>query len=176
VLYPAAMDAVVSRGDEAEICTRFANRIRAYGVLHLRDRSAADDLVQHVLVAVVVALREARIEDPEHLEHYVFGTARNTVMAMRRGTTRQDKISDAVAKTIPKDYEPSWRHLDRKRVEHCLLLLESRDRAVVLATYLEEKEPDEIATALQLTLGNVRVIRHRALTKLQGCVEQGASA
>jgi len=171
-----ALQVVASQGDEEAICARFANRIRAYGVLHLRDRSAADDLVQHVLVAVVVALREARIEDPDHIEHYVFGTAHNTVMAMRRGTTRQDKIADAVAQTMPTDYEPSWRSLDRKRLEHCLLLLESRDRAVVLATYLEEKEPDEIASALQLTLGNVRVIRHRALTKLQGCVEQGASA
>jgi RNA polymerase sigma factor (sigma-70 family) len=170
------MDVVASQGDEAAICARFANRIRAYGVLHLRDRSAADDLVQHVLVAVVVALREARIEDPERLEHYVFGTARNTVMAMRRGTHRQEKIADAVAKTLPQDYVPSWRPLDRKRLEHCLLLLESRDRAVVLATYLEEKEPDEIATAMQLTLGNVRVIRHRALTKLQTCCEHGASA
>jgi len=37
-----------------------------------------------------------------------------------------------------------------------LLLLDARDRAVVLATYLEEKEPDEIATAMQLSLGNVR--------------------
>ena len=57
-----------------------------------------------------------------------------------------------------------------------MLLLDARDRAVVLATYLEEKEPDEIATAMQLSLGNVRVIRHRALSKLQTCVEPGASA
>ncbi|HET9989886.1 MAG TPA: sigma-70 family RNA polymerase sigma factor [Kofleriaceae bacterium] len=170
------MEPAEGRLDEAAICARFANRIRSYGLLHLRDRSAADDLVQHVLIAVVVALREARIEQTEHLEHYVFGTARNTVMAMRRGTTRQERIADEVAKTIPQDYVPSWRPLDRKRLEHCLLLLDSRDRAVVLATYLEEKEPDEIASAMQLSLGNVRVIRHRALTKLQGCVEHGATA
>ena len=62
--WKAVVGVIGEHDDEAEICNRFANRIRAYGVLHLRDRSAADDLVQHVLVAVVVALREARIEDP----------------------------------------------------------------------------------------------------------------
>jgi RNA polymerase sigma-70 factor (ECF subfamily) len=46
---------------------------------------------------------------------------------------------------------------------------------VVLATFLEDRDADEIGSTLSLTAGNVRVIRHRALARLQVCVEGEAS-
>ena len=41
----------------------------------------------------------------------------------------------------------------------------------MLATFLEDRDADEIGKALELSPGNVRVIRHRALARLQACVE-----
>ena len=48
--------------------------------------------------------------------------------------------------------------------------LEDRERAVVLLTFYAEKNAAEVCTELQLTAGNVRVIRHRAIERLRRCV------
>ena len=76
---------------------------------------------------------------------------------------------------MPDGYEPSPLQVDPARLEDCLRRLEARERAVVLATFLEDRDAGEIARTLSLTAGNVRVIRHRALAHLQVCVEGRAS-
>jgi RNA polymerase sigma-70 factor, ECF subfamily len=167
----------LSMGDENEraLCERYAGRIRAYGFRHLRDGIAADDLVQHVLLSVLQALREGRVEDRDRLDAYVLGTCRNAVMDMRRGVARQRRVAERAAAGLPEGYEPQHLSVDRARLEQCLHALEARDRAVVLATFLEDRDADEIGNAMQLSAGNVRVIRHRALAKLQACVGVGAA-
>ena len=42
---------------EAELCRRLGPRIRLYGLRHLRDRHAAADLVQQVLLLSLECLR-----------------------------------------------------------------------------------------------------------------------
>ena len=42
--------------------------------------------------------------------------------------------------------------------------------AIVVGTFAYDRDADEIGRALELSPGNVRVIRHRALQKLQECV------
>ena len=161
--------------DERAICVKFAGRIQAYGLRHLRDRQAAQDLVQLVLLSVLQALRAGRVEDPTRLDAYVLGTCRNAVMDMRRGDARQRRVAQESSAGLPEGYEPSLLQVDRARLEDCLRRLEARERAVVLATFLEDLDADEIGLTLDLTAGNVRVIRHRALAHLQGCVEGGPS-
>jgi RNA polymerase sigma-70 factor (ECF subfamily) len=161
--------------DERAMCEKFAGRIHAYGLRHLRDRPAAQDLVQHVLLAVLQALRAGSVEDPTRLDAYVLGTCRNAVMDMRRGAARQRRVAQESAAGLPEGYEPSPLQVDRARLEDCLRRLEARERVVVLATFLEDRDADEIARTLSLTAGNVRVIRHRALAHLQVCVEGEAS-
>ena len=161
--------------EERELCRKYAERIRGYGLRHLRDATAAADLVQHVLIAVLQAVRAGKVEQLDRLDAYVLGTCRYAVMDMRRGEARQQKIAAREAAELPEydGYEPA-RGLDRMRLEHCLRHLEERDRAVVLATFLEDRDADEIGKALELSPGNVRVIRHRALARLQACVEGSA--
>jgi RNA polymerase sigma-70 factor, ECF subfamily len=156
---------------EREICLKFATRIRAYGLRHLRDTSAAHDLVQTVLLAVLQALREGRVDDPSRLDAYVFGACRNATMDMRRGDARRRRLADRAGAGLPEGYEPEWPRVDRMRLENCLRGLEPRDRAVVFATFVEDRDAEEIADAMKLTPGNVRVIRHRAIARLQACVE-----
>jgi RNA polymerase sigma-70 factor (ECF subfamily) len=60
--------------------------------------------------------------------------------------------------------------LDQERLSSCLDRLSERERSVVLMTFYEDKQADEVAALLALTAGNVRVIRHRALERLRDCV------
>jgi len=160
VLEPSAVD-------ERELCQMFAGRIRGYGLRHLRDAAAAEDLVQHVLVAVLQAVRAGKVEN---VASYVFGTCRFAVRDMQRAEARQRKIAEANRAVLPEDYEPPWPQVDRVRLEMCLLGLDARERSIVIATFAYDRDADEIGRAFDLSAGNVRVIRHRALTKLQTCV------
>jgi RNA polymerase sigma-70 factor (ECF subfamily) len=167
--------APVGTEPERVICHKYAGRIRSYGLRHLRNTAAAEDLVQHVLLIVLQALREGRVDDPSRLDAYVLGTCRNSVMDLRRGAARQRRVAERAAAERPEGYEPNWVAADRLRVEHCLRHLEPRDFAVIVGTFFEDRDADEIGRALQLSAGNVRVIRHRALARLQQCVEGGGA-
>jgi RNA polymerase sigma-70 factor (ECF subfamily) len=155
---------------EESLCRTYAGRIRGYGLRHLRDPAAAEDLVQHVLLVVLQAARAGKIENPEQLGAYVLGTCRYAVRDMQRGAARQRKIAAQNAAVLPDGYEPNLSSVDRARLEHCLMALDARARAIILATFAYEHDTDEIGREFELSAGNVRVIRHRALASLQTCI------
>jgi RNA polymerase sigma-70 factor (ECF subfamily) len=165
---------LVEPESERALCLRYASRVRAYGLRHLRDRALAEDFLQHVLMSVLQAVREGRVEDPARMDAYVLGTCRHAAYDFRRGDARRKRLAEENAALLPAGYDAPWAALDRRRLEDCLQRLEARDRAVVLATFVEDRDSDEIARLLELSAGNVRVIRHRALSRLQGCMQGGA--
>jgi RNA polymerase sigma-70 factor, ECF subfamily len=160
---------------ERELCRKYAGRIRGYGLRHLRDASAAEDLVQHVLLILLAAVREGRAGEPARLDGWVLVTCRNVVMDLRRGEQRQRRLAAESAAGLPEGYLPEWTAVDRMRLEQCLWGLEPRELSVVMGTYIEDRDAGEIGQALQLSAGNVRVIRHRALARLQACIEGRAA-
>jgi RNA polymerase sigma-70 factor (ECF subfamily) len=163
-------DAVTS-DEERELCRTYEARIRGYGLRHLRDAAAAADLVQQVLLAVLQAVREGKVEQPDRMGAYVLGTCRYTVRDIQRREARQRRVAEETAVIRPEGYEPRWAGVDLRRLENCMMGLEPRDRGVVMATFVYERDADEIGRAFDLSPGNVRVIRHRALARLQACVE-----
>ena len=76
------------REAEAELCRRFAPRIRLYGLRHLRSEDRAADLVQSVLLSVLDAARSGRVEQAEQLDRFVLGTCRNVACRVRETETR----------------------------------------------------------------------------------------
>jgi RNA polymerase sigma-70 factor, ECF subfamily len=157
---------------EEELWTRFASRVRQYGLRHLRDPRDADDLVQQALLAVLEALHAGRVADPSRLEHYVLGTCRQLVWDTHRGASRRRMLGERIP--APPPVEPELAAADRWKLEGCFQKLPDRERNVVAMTFVEERTASEISEALSLSEGNVRVLRHRALLKLQACMEAGA--
>ena len=66
---------------EAELFRRLAPRVRLYGLRHLRDPAAADDLVQDVLLMTFDSLRAGKVREDERLASYVLGTCRRMARA-----------------------------------------------------------------------------------------------
>lgn len=158
--------------EERSLCQRYANRIRSYGRCHLRDGAAAEDLVQQVLLVLLQSLRAGRVKDVQNLDKYVFGICRNASMEMRRRTIRARRIAEQSAVAAPPEgYEPSS-PLDAAQLDRCLERLEPRARGVVLATFVDERDAQEVGRSMGLSAGNVRVIRHRALAQLQRCMQR----
>ena len=150
---------------EAELCRRFAPRIRLYGLRHLRDRHAAADLVQQVLMMTLERLRAGKLREPERLASFVLGMSRRVVLENFRGTARRERLLELYGITEEELETEEPRVFERERLAACLEALSERERSVVIASFFDEHSP-----GLGLSSGNVRVIRHRALRKLRECM------
>ena len=155
---------------EAELYRRLAPRVRLYGLRHLRDRHAAHDLVQQVMLMTLERLRAGKLREPEKIASFVLGMCRMTVLEIRRGTWRRETLLETYGQTAEAVDAPEPLALDAGRLAECLQALAERERSVVSLTFLAEKPSDEVAKALGLSAGNVRVIRHRALARLRECM------
>jgi RNA polymerase sigma-70 factor (ECF subfamily) len=157
------------REAEEEMCRRMGPRVRLYGLRHLRSASAADDLVQQVLLKVLEALRAARLREPDKLAHFVLGTCRMTVLDSRRSSHRQEELLAIFGGDLVPAPSPMPR-VDDDRLARCVQALKERERSVVVMTFYDEQTAAETASSLGISEANVRVIRHRAIHQLRGCM------
>jgi RNA polymerase sigma-70 factor (ECF subfamily) len=156
---------------EAEICRRLGPRIRLYGLKHLRNEAAAKDLMQDVLIMMLEKLREGAIREPERLASFVLGAARQMVVDGRRSVVRRVRILEAFPIDLMPSDEEASEPLDTARLGDCLGALPERERSVLVMTFYDDRPADAVASELGLSAGNVRVIRHRGLERLRGCME-----
>lgn len=162
------------RAAEADVCRRFAERIRHYGLRHLRDADHARELVQMVLVAVLEALRAGRVADPARLDRFVLGTCRHLALRIRDADARAEPTDVAALPIAAEALEPTG--LDAEALFRCMNRLDVRARTVLQMTFYRDRETAEIAAVLDTSPGNVRVVRHRALADLRRCLEHPAEA
>jgi RNA polymerase sigma-70 factor (ECF subfamily) len=158
---------------ESELYRRLAPRVRLYGLRHLRDRDAAADLVQHVLLLALESLRAGKLREPDRIVSFVLGTSRMTVLEMRRGTWRRETLLETWGETAEGFEAPEPLALDPDRLAQCLEGLNERERSVVVLSFFADKQADEVGAELSISAGNVRVIRHRALGRLRECMGAG---
>jgi RNA polymerase sigma-70 factor (ECF subfamily) len=155
---------------EAELFHRMAPRIRLYGLRHLRDEHATDDLTQHVLVTTIEALRAGRLREPEKLASFVLGTCRMTVLDQRRGVQRKERLLAQFGQDLPSVAQPPIPHLDHEHLTRCVQSLKERERTVIVMTFYDEQTGADVANFLGVSEANVRVIRHRAIRQLRDCM------
>lgn len=155
---------------EAELFRRMAPRIRRYGLKHLRDEFAADDLTQQVLLTTMGALREGRLREPEKLASFVLGTCRMTVMDLRRNLQRRERLLERHGEEMLGGVTMPEPLLDYEQLARCVQGLRERERTVVVMTFYDEQCGADVAGMLGVTENHVRVMRHRALRQLRECM------
>lgn len=155
---------------EAELYRRMAPRVRRYGLCHLRDSDAANDLMQVVMLRVIQQLREGKVREPQRIVSFVFGTCRMVLLEGQRSEALHERLLEQwgdVLSVADISVEP---RLDHLRVADCLRGLAERERSVIVLSFYDERTADDVASMLGTTAGNVRVIRHRGLAHLRDCV------
>jgi RNA polymerase sigma-70 factor (ECF subfamily) len=160
----------VDRDAEAELCRRFAPRIRLYGLKHLRDEDRARDLVQAVLASVIEALRAGRVEDCERIDRFMLGTARNLSARLRDQDGRAMPMAPHDLPELEALVAEAESLVDVESLMRCISKLEMRAQTVLHLSFYRDKQADEIASVLDTTAGNVRVLRHRAIAQLRDCL------
>ncbi len=160
----------LSAGDlEVELFRRYGRRIWLYGLRHLRSEALADDLVQQVLMLVIKSLREDRLREPDKLGSFVLGSCRLMVRDLRRTEARRKELLETYGRAPDVTVERPA-SLDVERLRGCVDQLSARERTVVVLSFFAEETGQEIAARLGTTLGNVRVLRHRAIDHLKACM------
>jgi RNA polymerase sigma-70 factor, ECF subfamily len=132
----------------------------------LRESQAVDDIRQETFVRVLKALRtEGGIRNPERLGAFVNSVCNNILQEFYRSSTH----GEAPAEDLP---EPADRTIDldgmlvtkqtRTQVREILAQLSERDRRLLAAVFLEEKDKDEICREFGVDRDYLRVLLHRA--------------
>jgi RNA polymerase sigma-70 factor (ECF subfamily) len=157
---------------EAELCRRLGPRIRLYGLKHLRSEAAAADLMQDVLMLLLDKLREGAVREPAQVVSFALGTARQTVVDWRRSGARRTRLLEKFPLDLmPQDADDEGPEpIDAQRLRGCLGALPERERTVLVMTFYDDRPADAVAAELKLSAGNVRLIRHRGLERLRGCM------
>lgn len=158
------------REAEAEFCRRMRPRIHLYGLRHLRDQHAAEDLAQQVLITALEALRAGRLREPEKLASFVLGTCRMTVLNLRRGAQTKQRLLEQYGSDFAAPSQPAIPFLDHDVLERCVQNLSERERSVIVMTFYDEQTGADVANLLGVSEANVRVIRHRAIHQLRECM------
>lgn len=155
---------------EGELFHRMAPRIRLYGLRHLREEHAADDLVQQVMITTLQALRAGRLRESDKLASFVLGTCRMAVLDLRRNARRKEQLLEQFGEDMLAPPPAPLPGVDREQLGRCVQSLKERERSVIVLSFYDEQTGQDIARFLGLTEANVRVIRHRAVHQLRECM------
>src|SRR5262245_10784344 len=133
------------RSAEAELFRRMAPRVRLYGLRHLRDDHAADDLTQQVLLITLDAIREGRLREPEKLTSFMLGTCRMTVLDLKRNTQRREKLLQQYGEHLLAPVASAMPRVDHDALTGCVQKLQERERTVVVMTFFDEQTCENIS-------------------------------
>lgn len=131
-----------------------------------------DDVVQETLTAVVVALREGRVRNPDELAGYVYGTARNVISNLLRHDGRRSRTSLDDVRPTPRSETPDPLEIvvDKERREaasRCLDAMREEDRHVLYLAFHRGMKPREIAAELDVEPHVARQRKWRAMKRFE---------
>jgi len=165
----------IQRGDHAaeeELAAHFHPRVLAMLAVRLRDREAAKDLAQDVILSVLVALREGRLENGDRLAGFIRGTARN--LANNHLRVRQRRPTERLPAQLQAQVQKDRLEAAERQtlVQRALARLSNSDRRILLLTLVNGLKPGQIAAHLDLKPEVVRKRKSRALARIRKIVKK----
>jgi len=147
--------------------------VRAYVAAAVRSVADREDVLQQV--ALTVARRFEEFDDKRPFVAWALWLAKSRIVDFYRAQDRQrlvlaDHLLDRVAETLVRrqaDVSPR-----REALEQCLDGLPQRSRVLVQHRYHDGLRVDQIAAAVRLTPGSVRVSLFRIREALAACIER----
>lgn len=128
------------------------------------DHDASQDLAQETFIKAFMNIR--KVKDAGHFKPWLCTIARNTARDHFRKVKRAPVVS---LEEIAERPGRSNIELTRRRViiQEALARLGERDRLVLTLTYYEGLSLAEVAEAMSMSEGNVKVCVHRARKRLR---------
>lgn len=130
-----------------------------------------DDLRQETFSRVIAALRkQSGIRQPERLGAFVNSTCSNVLMEFYRARSRSRPLEDIHLQKTDKVLDLEGSLLTRESngyIRQILGELPKKDRQLLRAIFLEEKDKDEVCRTFGVDRDYLRVLLHRAKDKFR---------
>jgi RNA polymerase sigma-70 factor, ECF subfamily len=142
------------------------------------DRAAVEDVVQEVALAAFQKL--ADYDETRSFTAWVLGIANHKAIDwLRANGPKRLVIRDeqALATLMQVGAELERDLSDRELALHgCLDVLQGRAREVIRYHYVDDRPVADIASAMKLSVANIKVMLYRVREALRACVEKRLSA
>ena len=153
--------------------TQVQASVRSYIMMSIRDRHAADDVLQEV--AVAIARDFDSYDSGRSFKAWAMGVARFRILQYLNKTKRDhiifdDKLLSSISKEVEKISAAQIEY--EEALEHCLEALSDKATEVVRMKYARSLRVREIAEITGRTQGAVTGLLRRARTLLCDCITQ----
>jgi len=155
-------------------------------LLHIKLRArfipapAVEDIKQETFVRVLKAVRsESAIREPERLGAFVNSVCNNVLMEFYRSSSRTEQADENAPDLPDRTIDLEGFLVTKQTCEHVrrvLRQLPAKDKRLLRALFLEEKEKDEICREFGVDRDYFRVLLHRAKESFKVMYQKSAQA
>lgn len=144
----------------------FGQLVRVKASKRVNNPVVVEDVCQETFARALAALRKNGIQQPERLGAFVNSVCTHVLQEFYRSRGREAelKYEDEVRlpDTAPGTFEQISVREQRERVHRVLQQLSAKDRALIQAVFIEERDKDEVCRELGVTREYLRVLICRA--------------
>lgn len=166
VALPRKMAGSISAESLAEIFDMYYEPLYRYAYVHLRDHDAAEDIAAAVFHKLLDSVQKGH--RPVTPRAWLYQVARNLIIDHVRRQRHRDHapLTDTLA--VPANVESTVEVLLRvERAHEAILRLNERQRDVIILRFLQGLDVSEVAAILNVSVGAVKTLQHRALQNLR---------
>lgn len=155
------------RAAEEVLVNTYRRGILVIATARVRDRDAALDLTQEILIAVLRALREGSLRQSEKLPAFIQGTARNIINNFLRNRARRAECELDEAGLPSEDPVERLESAERQRlVRRELESYSSTDQQILLWSLVDGHSLAEVAKRLNMSHEAVRARKSRLVRRI----------
>jgi RNA polymerase sigma-70 factor (ECF subfamily) len=160
-------------GAEDELVRQFRGGLVAVMRARTRDPHAARELAHDTLLAVIAALRQGKLRDPERLAGFVHGVAKNVLASHYRRHAGEPATVPLGDQDWPRPEPADQEERERREIlGRAVAELGPLDRQVLELSLVQGLQPTEIARRLGLTPDAVRMRKMRAVRRATESVQE----
>jgi RNA polymerase sigma-70 factor, ECF subfamily len=131
-----------------------------------------DDLVQETLTRFVIAARKETLRNPDAVGSFLNGICRNVILEYWRRSSREAPMPEVIPEPPAKGIPEAGLLELRDAIATGMAQLNTRDREILTAFYLQEKTKEEILEMTGLSDDNFRVVLCRAKERFRTIYNQ----
>lgn len=138
-----------------------------------------EDLRQETYIRVLVALRKDVIRQPERFGAFVNSICNNVLLEFYRSSSRTTALEEPQLEKTDESVDLEGQLVTqqtKKRVREVLEDLPKKDRELLRAYFLQEKDKNEVCTQFAVDRDYLRVLVHRAKDKFRVLYEKDRKA